>query len=388
MTKPTPSGVPESPNAALRSARLDTALGVLFDHDEISRTELAELTGYSRPSVTSTVRDLLAVGLVRETGRRESTGGRRRTLLQLDRDALHLSMVSTEPSELVFRQLDLSGRQSVEVRRPLTTDSAVDQVEEGVAELHQRAPHQSRCAIVALPGVVSSDDTVSNSPFLPVERTTRLRSALEARLNLPVIIENDVNLLALGESTQGCARGHDDFALIYVGEGIGAAIVSGGRPYLGATGSAGEIGFLPWGLHQPSGEGIGPLEAAWSNRSLADKAHALGVMPQPGSLTHALASSPSPAAWELLTGALDAWSYAATVVACVVNPSMVVFAGLAADLPPEAAALLEAKVAASVPTQVEVSFAQLGLDALAAGAIARVKASPQVLLDARIPSPG
>src|SRR5690625_7326505 len=63
---------------------------------------------------------------------------------------------------------------------------------------------------------------------------------------LHTIGENDVNLLALGEAEDGAARDGDDFGLIYVGEGIGGALILDGSVRRGATGCGGESGFLPW----------------------------------------------------------------------------------------------------------------------------------------------
>ncbi|MFC7586667.1 ROK family protein [Nonomuraea antimicrobica] len=69
--------------------------------------------------------------------------------------------------------------------------------------------------------------------------------ALSAGLGVPVDVENNVNLAAVAEQAHGAARGHRDFVLLWADEGIGAAIVLGGRMHRGATGGAGEVGYMP-----------------------------------------------------------------------------------------------------------------------------------------------
>jgi predicted NBD/HSP70 family sugar kinase len=80
---------------------------------------------------------------------------------------------------------------------------------------------------------------------LPGWHDPGLLDRLAETAGVPVQVENDVNLAAIAELESGRARGVDDFVLVWVDEGLGAAIVIGGRLYGGATGGAGEIGFLP-----------------------------------------------------------------------------------------------------------------------------------------------
>jgi predicted NBD/HSP70 family sugar kinase len=103
-------------------------------------------------------------------------------------------------------------------------------------------------AVVGVPGVVSAE-----SPFVrlagevPGLGERSLATDLEAQLGVPVTLENDVNLAALGEHACGVARGVDDFAFVSVGSGLGAGLVLDGRLHRGRNGAAGELDYARGG---------------------------------------------------------------------------------------------------------------------------------------------
>ncbi|WP_282007026.1 ROK family transcriptional regulator [Propioniciclava sinopodophylli] len=376
------NGQNEAPtsSAALRAMRLERTLAALLSHGALSRTELAEITGYSRSSMTATIRELMTAGFVRETGLSESTGGRRRTILQFNRPGVYLSLVSVEGLYLTVSQIDMLGTVQAQLRRRLDRDEPLASLEAALRALHEVVEQPSRCVVVSLPGVVSAEGEVSLAPALGLAPVRGLRDALGSALGLPVLVENDVNLLVLGESAAGAAQMVDDVVLLYVGEGIGAALLFGGRVHRGATGSAGEVGFLPWeGVMPASTSSVGPLEANWSANALAQCAAALGIEAEDRSILAALQASSLPEAAALLEGAVAAWAYAAVVNACIVNPELVVFAGEAVHLPAAAQAELAARVKAAAPAPVEVAFARLGDRAIAQGAIAFIETRPRLV---------
>lgn len=376
------NGLNEAPtsSAALRAIRLESAAAALLAHGPLSRTELAEITGYSRSSMTATIRELMAGGFVKETGQEESTGGRRRTIVTFDRPAVHLSLVSVEGPHVSVSQIDLLGGIEAQLRRTLNRDDPLSTIVAALTALDAASEHTSRCVVVSLPGVVSAEGDVSLAPALGASLTVRLRDALSEATGLPVLVENDVNLLALGESASGAAREHDDVALIYVGEGIGSALLLGGRIHRGATGSAGEVGFLPWERTMPSAsDTVGPLEARWSITALMAQASALGIECTEHTVIPLLAASQDADALALLAGAVEAWAYAAVVTAYIMNPALVVFAGEAVHLPAPARAALARRVTEAVPAPLEVRFAQLGEGAIAQGAIAHIETRPRLV---------
>lgn len=378
---------PSTANGAQRLRRHEAVVSALLEHGTMSRTELAEITGYSQSSMTSSIRHLIRLGHVVETGRGRSTGGRRRTLLEFDRRSVLLMILSVDAGHMVARQVDLAGTVHVQVRRRLDPERPQLAVTAAVEALQAAAETRSTCAIISMPGVISAEGDVSLAPALGTSPGRRLQDLVAEISGLHTIGENDVNLLALGESEDGAARDGDDFGLIYVGDGIGGALVLNGQVRRGATGSAGEIGFLPWSRADDAaparavrGAAVGPLESDWSVPALTAKAEAIGIEPGTAHVVTALESSEAPEAAILLGQALDAWAYAAIVLTCVVNPGCIVLAGDAADLGPASREALAGRVREGSPSPVDVCYAELGDRAIVSGAIAQVRTAPWIFL--------
>ncbi len=101
-------------------------------------------------------------------------------------------------------------------------------------------------AVIGTPGALDPHTgELRYAPHLPGWHSRALKEELGEVLGTPLVIENDVNLAALAEQHDGAAQDFDDFVLVWADEGVGAAIVLGGQLLRGATGGAGEIGYMP-----------------------------------------------------------------------------------------------------------------------------------------------
>lgn len=175
----------------------------------------------------------------------------------------------------------------------------------------------------------SSGENFDQAPNLSGLRDVPFAQDLMQRLGHPVIIENDVNVAALGELHYGLGLGHSDFVFVSVGTGIGMGIVADGRLIRGASGAAGEIGYLPFGTDPLTAENQvrGPLEEAVAGDALARRyematgyrisTREIFAKAQDGD-THALAAIDDEARW--LAAALVA-------VNAVLNPEVFVIGG-------------------------------------------------------------
>ena len=171
----------------------------------MSRTELAELTGYSQSSITGSIRMLMRLGHVMETGRGRSTGGRRRTMLEFDRRSVLLMLISVDSGHLVARQVDLSGTVHVQVRRRLDPEQPLASVLNAIDALqgprsHLRPARSSPCPESSPPRAMCF------APALGQPTDRRLQDVVAEASGLHTIGENDVNLLALGEAVGGPPR--------------------------------------------------------------------------------------------------------------------------------------------------------------------------------------
>jgi glucokinase-like ROK family protein len=147
---------------------------------------------------------------------------------------------------------DLSSRVLAERHRRIDVDRAADVALDAAAELVDEVLADAGTARsrivgvgVGLPGPLDRDtDMIGSSVILPGWAGRRPTQELEQRLALPVMVDNDANLGALGEHRVGAGRGIDDIVYLKVASGIGAGLVLGGRLHRGASGIAGEVGHV------------------------------------------------------------------------------------------------------------------------------------------------
>ena len=240
-----------SPNL-VREINKAYILNVLREGRPISRADLAKRTRLSRSTVSSIVDQLLAEDLVHERGIGESSGGRRPILLEfnpragfvvgLDMGATHVLVVvaDLEPTVLVALEEPFS----VEAGPDRGLSQALRLVE---AALAQAAVPRSRVlgVGVAVPGPVEyRSGTVVSPPIMPGWDRVPIRDRLGQALNLPVYLDNDANLGALGEYTYGAGKNVPNLAYIKAATGIGCGLIVGGGIYRGERGYAGEIGHM------------------------------------------------------------------------------------------------------------------------------------------------
>jgi len=229
----------------------------------ISRAEISRRAGISKPTVSLALQSLLASGLVREAERPPDGPGYGAVYFEPVAEAALVLGLDIGARFLRGAVSDLGGtiraRQDVE----LAVADAADAVEASArlqAALLSAAGLESErvdSVVVGVPGVVTADGTLRLAENVAGLEGRRFASELQAALDLPVTLENDINLAALGERWQGVARGVADFVFLSVGTGMGAGLVLGGELHRGRNGAAGEIDFALVGV----GETVDPSAA-------------------------------------------------------------------------------------------------------------------------------
>ena len=235
---------------------------MLYRHPASSRTDLARMTGLSRATVSALVEELGDAGVVEEheapDAIRPRPTGRPPVALSLVAGAGFAVGLDFGHQHIRVAICDLSGELVVEEWSPAEVDHApiesLDLAHELVrASLSIAGIEHERLLGVGM-GLAAPIDratgAIAPDGILPGWSGIRPAAEMQARLGVPVELENDANVGALGEKVFGAARGVDDLIYVRLSAGIGAGLILGGRPYRGFGGVAGEIGHV---LADPAG---------------------------------------------------------------------------------------------------------------------------------------
>jgi predicted NBD/HSP70 family sugar kinase len=241
----------------LRALNERTVLDAIREAAPISRAEISRRSGISKPTVSLALRSLLDAGLVREAERGPDGPGYGAVYFEPVAEAALVLGLDLGARFVRGALCDLGGtirtRQDVElaVADVEGATEAIARLRDSLLEAAALDPELVDSVVVGVPGVVAGDGTVQLAENVARLEGRRFGDELQAALGLPVTIENDINLAALGEQWHGVARGVDDFAFLSIGTGMGAGLVLGGELHRGRNGAAGEVDFTLAGLAQP-----------------------------------------------------------------------------------------------------------------------------------------
>jgi predicted NBD/HSP70 family sugar kinase len=322
-------------------AHTSASAGALLRHVRTgrarSRTELVALTGASRNTVSARVDELIAANLLEEGGRGWSTGGRPPTLLRFNSRAGCVLAVDLGVTSVDVAVTDLSAQILATVGHPIDIADGPGPVLAEVDRLAQQVLAEAGltpadvCVVgVGVPGPVEfSTGRPSHPPIMPGWHDYPIPSAF-VRYECPVFVDNDVNVMALGE--MGIGGSVQDVLVVKVGTGIGCGVIVDGRVYRGAQGSAGDIGHIY--VAQPDGRTVvcrcgneNCLEAIAGGGALLRDAMAAGLPVSTVRELVALASQGDGPAIELVR---NAGRTIGTVLAALVNffnPHRIVMTG-------------------------------------------------------------
>ncbi|WP_058043966.1 ROK family transcriptional regulator [Streptomyces roseifaciens] len=236
--------------SSLHRANLERVVRAVRRAGSLTQAEIARATGLSAATVSNIVRELKDGGTVEVTP--TSSGGRRARSVSLSGDAGIVVGVDFGHTHLRVAVGNLAQRVLAEDAEPLDVDASasqgLDRAEQLVRRLIEDAgidPGKIIGVGLGVPGPIDVETgTLGSTAILPGWAGTNPRDELAARLNVPVHVDNDANLGALGELVWGAGRGAADLAYIKVASGVGAGLVINGQIYRGPGGTAGEIGHI------------------------------------------------------------------------------------------------------------------------------------------------
>jgi len=270
-----------APGPRLRDVNRIAVLALVGRHGPISRAEVARQLGLSPATVTALTRSLMDAGVIQKVDDDQSRGGRPGELLAVAGKAAVAIGVKVASGRLTGVTADLDGTVRDTFSAPF--DERSTNPFEALATL--LAPHVAALAGVrvlgiglGVPGFVDARSGQVEAPLLGW-RHMPLAQYLSQLLDLPVLVDNDVNTLGAYEHLYGLGRSYTDFLTLTLGLGVGAAVVCGGDLRRGGHGAAGEIGHVPV---DPAGPPCfcgkrGCLEQYVRDAALVEQARAAGI---------------------------------------------------------------------------------------------------------------
>ncbi len=218
----------------------------------VSRSEITEVLGVSRSKISLEVGRLIGAGLLAGDGLAKSEGGRRSSLLRIPRSAGLIAAVDLGATSTDVALSTLGGELLIHRGEPGDVKDGPQRVLGRVKELlsellaEQGADARDVVAIgVGVPGPVEHASGVLRSPpIMPGWDGFPIRAAFADGYEAPVFVDNDVNVMALGEHRDGVGKGEDNVLFVKIGTGIGGGIIADGHLQRGSQGCAGDIGHI------------------------------------------------------------------------------------------------------------------------------------------------
>ena len=279
--------MPTGPDRSTPILGAGSVLRMIRDGEAVTRADLARRTGLARSTVAQRVDALLAHELVYEAGGSASTGGRPPTVLAFNQLAGVVLVADLGATHSRLAVSDLAGAPLTEVALDVDIADGPDRVltwvDERFAELLREArktPDDVRGIGIGVPGPVAfAEGKPVNPPIMPGWDGFSIPHWFANRYAAPVLVDNDVNIMALGEHFSHW-RDTEHLLFIKIGTGIGCGIVAGRQIHRGAQGAAGDIGHI----RVPGNEevlcrcgNVGCLEAIAGGRALAERLSAAGL---------------------------------------------------------------------------------------------------------------
>ena len=229
------------------------AVGLLRKFGSLSRTSIAKLMDISRSSVTAIVANLLEMEVLTEVGHGESVGGRRPRLLDFNADLGFIAGVDVGATSMDLALADFRGnildRRSGEADVRANPEDFLHKINDLICEMLVEQGRDEKSLVgfgLGVPGPVQyPSGLLIRPPLMPAWEGFPIKDFIRERF--PVVrpvVDNDVNIMAIGEANVGGGVGLDNFFYIKIGTGIGCGIIVNGEIYRGSDGCAGDVGHI------------------------------------------------------------------------------------------------------------------------------------------------
>jgi glucokinase len=267
-------------SSAMRDINRSAILELIRRETPISRTAIARKLDVSLPTVMRIVDELIADGFVRLQGETEWSGGRRRPLLEFNTEGYVVLGVDMGGVKIYGAVSDLGGNVIDEINIPhhgTTGEESFNRLVTLIDNLLASPKVKKRRVRgigVGVPGVTFHDEGIVEWVYTLNWKNFPLKAKLMKKYKLPIIVDNDVNLAALGEHWFGAGQNTQNMIVMVVGTGIGAGIIVDGALYRGSREASGEIGQMIPGreFFGTNYVDFGALESIASGTGIAQRA--------------------------------------------------------------------------------------------------------------------
>ncbi|MGC9666841.1 ROK family protein [Planosporangium sp. 12N6] len=381
----------------LRAMNESAALSHLLDRGQLTRADLRELTGLSKPTISEALRRLTDAGLVGVVGHVSGGPGPNAEIYAANPDAAYAVAVSVRDSgdagdpSLTAAVSDLSGQ--VRGRAEVAVDFLRTDPVTAVAGIVDRLRGEAgipadRLVHVQLAVAASYDartDAIHHVGVPGGWNRPGLVGEIRTRLGTRVGVDNDVNLAAVAERRRGVARDADGFALLWLGEeGLGLAIDLGGTLLRGARGGAGEIGYMP--LFAPDGvDRKVDLQDLVGGPAVLALAAEHGIRERTAAAAVAAAVAGGEPYAVFLAALADRVAVGLAAVVAVLDPPLVVLAGQVAQAGgPALGEAVTAAMGQAAPLETSIAVTAITDDAVLLGALDAAQAAVREALIASV----
>ena len=332
---------PKGNRDLIRKINTNIVLTTIKNYAPISRTEIAKQTGLSAATITAISGELIEQDLVFEKEQGDSSGGRKPVLLAINPNGAFVIGIKLSTEHITGALTDFNSNlllRTSQAVKEKSVDKVITQLISVVENLmEEKGVERSKLlgVGVGLAGIVNSESgKLVYSPIFDW-RNVSIVKKMEAKLHIPVYIDNDVNTLTMTENLFGAGKGVDDFLTVTIGRGIGLGIVVNGQIYRGGLGGAGEFGHTVIGREGPlcSCGKRGCLEGIASDPAMLKRAKTLfqkgelGIEPKNIENLFELAHDGNQAAISIFEESGEALGIGISNLINLFNPQLIILSG-------------------------------------------------------------
>ncbi len=334
----------------------------------ISRASIAKQTGLSKQTISEIARQLEDDGWIRETGRTSGHVGRTAITYEIVPESACIATVDLGGTKVRAAIADLACQVLGELTEPTDSRGGLHVVRQiarlcrEAAKTNNIAMEKVRLAVVGVPGAPDrATGRILMAPNIPGLDEIDVEAALGKELGVAIMLENDVNLAAIGEHWIGSATGVDDLVYIALGTGIGAGIMVGGELVRGFSNAAGELGFLPFGADpfEPDSLKYGALERVAATFGMRNRYKELSGKPLEVPAIFDAAETGDAHAIKVLDETARYVARTVAAICAITNPGKVVLGGSIGGRS-ELVSRVRALLPLCFPNPVEIGTSELG----------------------------